>query len=280
MTVTTETYWSVNGVPLNTLAYNVTTWGGDLQAPPPLRGEDLTIPYRPGQVLQSRRPDGRSLSFSMWVLGADEDGNVPENKTMRAEFEKNFKMLRNLFWNQGRPVSITKRWRDYDTGALQTATATGIFSNGLAPTMNGGLRASFSVDFFLPDPFFYGPEVTVNFAATSTSNQTFTVLGDFETTVVLLTVNGARTNFRWTNNTESVYVNVSGVFATGASAWIDVDNWQARRNPSAENTTLIASVTHLGHPFWFVLRPGPQNVSLSSSSGTGTGVLKYRPRWL
>jgi hypothetical protein len=278
--LSSDTYWDVNGIPLQTYAYNITTWGGDLQAPPPLRGEDLTIPYRPGQVLQTRRPEGRSVTFDMWVVGADVDGNVPQYASMRAEFEKNFKMLRSLFWNQGKPVTLTKRWRDYSTGAIQSASARAIFANGLSPTMHGGLRASFSVELYLPDPFFYGSELTVNFPASASSSSTPNILGDYETTVIRLDVNGARNNFRLTNTSEGVYVNVNQSLASGQLIRLEIDNWTARKNPSTDNSNVIASVTSLGHPFWFVLRPGAQALTLTSSSGTGSATLKYRPRWL
>lgn len=280
MALSTDVYWDIAGVPLQTYAYNITTWGGDLQAPPTLRGEDTTLPYRPGTIFQTRRPTGRSITFNMWVTGADVDGNVPASKTMRLEFEKNFKMLRGLFWNQGKQVAITKRWKDYTTGVVQAATGYAVFVNGLAPTMNGQLRATFTVEMYMSDPFFYGTTQTVNFAGTTTSNQSPTVLGDYETTAISLDVNGARNNFRLTNTSESVYVNVNKNLSAGQLVRLDVNNFTARQDPSGANTNVIGSVTNFGHPFWMVLRPGVQNLSLTSSTGAGTATLTYLPRWI
>lgn len=280
MTITTETYWDIGGVPLQTLAYNVTTWGGDLQSPPPLRGEDLVIPYRPGTVFQTRRPNGRSLTFSMWVVGADVDGNIPVSKTMRAEFEKNFKMLRALFWNQGKQVTITKRWKDYATGTVKAATGTAVFTNGLAPSMNGSLRASFTVEMYMSDPFFYGSQQTTNFSSGATVSVPVTVEGDYETTAIGITLNGARNNIRLTNVDESVYLNVAQNLSSGSVIQLDINSFTARKNPTGTNANVIGSVTYFGHPFWFVLRPGIQNLTLSSSTGTGSGSLTYQARWL
>lgn len=280
MTNSTTTFWDINGVSLQTYAWNITTWGGDLNAPPPLRGDDLTIPYRPGQVFQARRPDGRSVSFNMWVVGADEDGDVPSNAPMRAEFEHNFKNLRALFWNQGKPVTLTRRWKDYGSSIVNTASAKAVFANGIAPVMTGAQRATFSVEMFLPDPFFYGPDEVVNFASAATRVLTPTILGDYETTQILLEFDGARNNFRMTNNTEGVYVNVAQSLSLGQKVRLDVDNWVARKNPSTDNTNVVASVSSLGHPYWFVLRPGAQELTLSSSTGTGAATLTYRPRWI
>lgn len=280
MTLTTDTYWDIDGIPLQTLAYNITTWGGDLQSPPPLRGEDITIPYRPGTVFQPRRPDGRSMTFSMWVVGADVDGNVPASASMRAEFEKNFKMLRGLFWNQGRQVTITKRWKDYGSGTVKAASAKAVFANGLAPSMNGSQRASFTVEMYLSDPFFYGSEVTIPFSATATPSVGPTILGDYETTDIVITFDGARNNMRITNTDEGVYVNVNHNLAIAHEIVLTVDAFTAIKDPTGTPANVIGSVTSFGHPFWFVLRPGVQNLTISSSSGTGAGELKYRPRWL
>jgi len=220
------------------------------------------------------------MSFNMWVQGSDSDGNVPANKTMRAEFEKNFMMLRNLFWNQGKQVTITKRWRDYTTGNMRSASARAVFAGGIAPSMHGNAHASFSVEMYLSDPFFYGAEVTANFSAVATSTLALDVPGDYETTDILIDFQGARNNFRLTNVSEAVYVNVNQNLASGQLIRLDVNNFRASKNPTTSPSNVIGSVTNFGHPFWFVLRPGVQNLTLSSSSGTGAGTLKYRPRWL
>lgn len=275
MALSTDTYWDVSGTPLQTLAYNIETWGGDIQAPPPLRGEDITIPYAPGMLIQPRRPNGRTLTLNMWVVGADVDGKVPTSATMRAEFEKNFKMLRTLFWNQGQPFQITRRWKDYGSSTVQSATATAVYVDGFAPSMNGANRATFTVELFLPDPFFYGANVNVNFGATATSNTTITVPGDFETTNISITFNAARNNFRLTNTTTGVYVNVNSNLTAG-TAIMDVDAWSVQQGAS----NIIGKVTQYGHPFWMALKPGSQTLSLTSSSGTGSAVLTYRPRWI
>lgn len=280
MAVTTDTYWDVDGVPLQTLAYNIKTWGGDLQAPPPLRGQDITIPYKPGTVWQPRVPDGRSISFDMWVNGADTDGKVPTSASMRAEFEKNLKTLRALFWKPGKQISITKRWKDYGSSTVKTATAKGVFAGGFVPSMEGALRASFSVDIYLSDPFFYGAETTVNFAATAVSNQTITVPGDYETTAITIEFDAPRNTMRLTNTSEGAYIDVNHDLIGGAEILVDVDKWTALKNPTGTPVNVVKDIGSFGHTYWFVLRPGSQTLSLTSSTGTGGATLKYRPRFI
>lgn len=276
----TETYWSVNGVSLQTLAWNVSTWGGNLQSPPPLRGSDVVIPYVPGATLMPRVPDSRTVTLEMWVIGADTNGKIPTGETMRAEFEKNFKRLRDLFWNQGKPISLTKRWKEYGSAVVKSATAQAVYAGGFEPQMNGSQRASFSVDLFLADPFFYGPEEDIDFSATATSNNTVDILGDYETDAISIAFEGVRNNVRLTNITESVYVNVNSALAAGATLTLSVRGYSATLSNGGVNENVVRNVTYLGHVRWFVLSPGSQSLSLSSTSGTGPATITYKPKYL
>lgn len=280
---TTSEYWEINGTPIQEYGFNVTSWGGDLQAPPPLRGSDLTIPYRPGEVLQKRRPTGRTLTFNMWLVGAQPGGEAalpPDPYSYKDYFRYMWSALRSLMWNGGNPVTITKRWKDLTTGTILSATATGIFANGLSPSMTGNARANFSVEFYLPDPFFYGAEETINFGATSAPQVAAIIKGDYETTAITLEMNGARNNIRLTNNSEAIYVNVNQNLSEGQKVVLDIDKWTATKNPGVSEANVIGAVSNFGHEFWFALRPGSQILTLSSSSGTGTAVLKYKPRYI
>lgn len=275
MANTTDTYWSVNGVSIQTLGFNISTKGG--HEPPPLRGEDDMIPYRVGQVLQDRIPNSRTLPFKMWAIGMDEDGAAGLYGP-RAEYEKNYKKLRALLWNQARPFQLTKRWKDYGSNTVKSATAIGIYEGGLSEAMTGPARSTFGFDVFLADPFFYGTDETIPFAATATSTQNVTILGDYETTLVKLQINGARTNSRLTNVTEQHYVNLATAIAAASNVTLDVDQWTAKRSVAPVN--VIKDVTHFGHKHWLSLRPGAQQLTLSSTTGTGSAVLTYKPRWL
>ncbi len=276
MANTTETYWSVNGVSLQTLGFNISTQGG--HEPPPLRGDDTTIPYRVGQVLSDRIPDSRTEPFKMWAIGLSEDG-LQGAYGPRAEYEKNYKKIRALLYNQGRPFQLTKRWKEYGSGTVKSATATAVYSGGLAESMTGPARSTFGFDAWLADPFYYGAEETINFTPSATSTQNVTILGDYSSTLITLQVNGARTNFRLTNVTEQHYVNVNTAIAAATSVTVDVDKWTAKRSVSPFND-VIKTVTHFGNKHWLSLRPGAQTLTLTSTSGTGSAVLKYIPRWL
>ena len=161
---------------------------------------------------------------------------------------------------------------------MKSAVATGIYEGGLAEAMTGPARSTFGFDVFLADPFFYGADETIPFAATATSTVNATILGDYETTLVKLQINGARTNSRLTNVTEQHYVNLATAIASATNVTLDVDQWTAKRSVAPVN--VIKDVTHFGHKHWLSLRPGAQTLTLSSTTGTGSAVLTYKPRWL
>ena len=227
-----------------------------------------------------RVPDSRTLTFEMWVIGADSNGRVPTSATMRAEFEKNFNALRDLFWNQGRPVSLTKRWKEYGSSVVQTATATAIYAGGFEPQMNGSQRASFSVDLFLPDPFFYGPQTTLTFPAIATSNISPVILGDYETTSVTVKFEGVRNNVRLTNISRGIWVNVNESLGGSVELHVNVKGWTAIKDPGNTNVNVIRDLTYFGHTNWFSLSPGTQTLSMTSSTGASGGTVVYRPKYL
>lgn len=279
MANSTDTYWEINDVSLQTYGWNITTSGGDLMSPAPLRGDDTLIPFRPGRIIQPRVADSRSLTFNMWVLGTDSDGRVPTTRSLSNQFNKNLRMLRDLFYNQGNPVTLTRRWVEAD-GNIRTAKATAVYSGGFAPSMNGSARGTFTVEMFLPDPFFYGDEITHNFAASNQSTIGPVILGDYETTSIVLEVPGSRTNVRLTNATRDIWVNVNTTINSDTKLSVDVNAFTAKTYPTTMNgVNEISKLTHSGHPFFMALSPGPQNLRISSASGTTAALIKYRPVW-
>lgn len=156
-------YWSVidrsgNEVNLQTYAFNIETWGGERQAPPVFRGGNLLIPGKPGETFLPKLPASNSLTLAMWVIGADETGNIPSSGDVRAKYEQNWEMLKSIFWNRGQQFTLVKRFRRFGNPNIIEAKALAEFAGGLQPSMDGTQRARFSVQLRLADPFFYGAE--------------------------------------------------------------------------------------------------------------------------
>lgn len=270
MTNSTDHYWSVDGQSLQTLAYNIVSWGGDRQAPPPVRGANLTVPFRSGQTFLPKVPDQRTMTLAMWVQGCNEDGTVPKGLDQRKQFETNWQKLRALLWQPYRQFTLSKRVL-YPDGQLHTVTAQAQYSGGLQLSMTGTQRADFTVDLILADPYFYGAAVT---QAIGTS-ATFQALGDARTTKVSLAIPGARSNPRVTISAAGAdpYVQYNGSISAGSNLVLDVDNSIATYYGDGVTQQRTGLVTNGNSFSWFYVDPGTNNVQANGNNIT----LTYQP---
>lgn len=294
MTNSTETYWDVDGVSLQTYAQNITTIGGDRMAPPEVRGEDTTVPYRPGQMFNPKTPDAHIISLGMWIAGADEDGNPPTDMSGRRLFQENWRQLRKLLFRPRRQFVLTKRfWIPEDelvAGGMDvdelpregifrlvTASALGSYNGGLNPLMHGVQHAAFTVDIKLADPFFYSSAIEVDLALGVP--QTIEVLGDDRTMAIGIDFNGALTGPRIDNLTHNVWMRYARAIDSGKIARIGVWDFDARHDVAGDNTKSAGNVQHDGDPFWMFLEPGENELELTAEGGSGTATLSYQPGW-
>jgi hypothetical protein len=270
----TDTYWSVNGVSLQTYAFNIETLASKFKTPP-LRGSDRVLAYRHGAQHRDRKFDSQSLQLGMWVIGADENGGVPAYREM--QFRANMKKLQGLFVSPyGREFTITKRWQDTQTGLVIAATGHGLCPDGLDPAMEGGpYRAKVVADVFMADPFFYGDPLQTTIPLNTPT--TIQVLGDVPTSVMKIDYYGQLSNALLTNSTPNpdVWIKTGTALALGDSMTVDVGEATAVRTSDSAN--LIGSVTHSGSREWFVLQPGTNTVTLTTDIGAGHAVLTYTP---
>jgi len=276
MTNTTPTYWSANGESLQTYAKNIETLGGRLK-PPPFRGDDITIPYAPGQRWVPKTADSQVISLAMWVRGYNDDNSQPAD--VNQKFMDNWRALRSLLWNPEKQFALQKRF--YVNGVLRSATALAQYESGLEPTMIGRGGAKFVVDLKLADPYFYDDELKT-FPLVN-GNQTINVLGDVKTRNINITINGSRTNTKIIATLDPVNVQVEyrDVLLSGDVAHLDVMNYSASTDPAATPAfDSTGKVWHTGAPHWLALAPGDTVVNVSSSSGAGTIQLQARGAWI
>lgn len=273
MTVASWVQWFVNDVPLQTLAFNISDQG-KLNAPPPLRGDDVVIPHVPGRTFMGRQPDSRTLTLDMWVLGVKENGQLPTTETMQGQFYQNLRKLKNLFWNSGEQFRLTKKWREFGSETIRSATALAVFADGFDPTLQGGSRGTFTVDLYLSYPFFKDDvPKTLPFPNLATSVVDVTVEGDYETPHILIEITGSPTRPRFTTGDDK-FITLDRVISGGAS--VDVAAWKAMMG----TTKIVRNVKYGNSIPWFILKPGPRTIRASVGSGTGSATLTYTPLWL
>ena len=256
MTNTTDTYWDVNGSSLNTFARNLSTLEGRWGAPP-LRGENVLVPGRPGRAWVRKVPDQRTITLAGWVRGANDDGTIPAES--RGKFFENWIALRKLLWHPASQQSLTKRWKGTD-GIVKTAVGQVEFAGGLEPSMQGDRGAAFTCDLLMADPYFYGAQQT---AHVTTSGLTVVNDGDDRARAMTLTFSAAAA---LTNTSTGRAITV-----TGATV-VDVMQFSATTiGPGGVSTT--------GWPtevFWYFLQLGNNVLTLSA----GTCDIAWQPVYL
>lgn len=302
---TTDTYWDVDGVSLQTYAYNIVTLGDSPDAPPVPRGSDIVVPYLPGSIWVPKVPGPRTLTFAAWVQGSNEDGSIPTDQSSAMKYQANWRMLRRLLFRPNVQFTLTKRFwvPTADLAAagmsitglptqgvysLISASAKASYAGGLTPSMHGIAHSAFTVDLLLSDPFFYSDEISIPFttaphdATHAGPTATPEILGDWLTTHVEVDFTGPLASPKITNNSESVslWMQYSMNVAQGESATVRATDFSATHYPSGNSYKSSGYVTHDGDKFWMYLSPGPVNLVLSEQSGTGTANLRYKPRWL
>ena len=287
---TTDEYWDIGGTSLQNYAWNITTEGGGRNSTPSLRGDDVTVPFAPGQVFMRKVPDSREITLRMWVQGSQINGQPPTDRRTKQLFEKNLRELRKLIWKPRKEVSLTKRFwvptaeltaGGVSTGSLTkvgdyslySATARAQMVGGFEYTMQGNSHATFEVDFKLADPYFYSEELSVSLVGGS---RNLTVLGDDRTHAVTLEFVGPRAGITLRNNTLPVEFWYPGSIATGNTVVAKVKDFTA----TSGATNVVGGVRHSGDSFWFPLEPGVNALSYSTTSGSGATTLKYQPVWI
>jgi len=268
MTNSTADYWDVDGVSLQTYAWNITTLGGRTD-PPPLRGENVVAPQRPGSIWRPKVPDARILTLGMWVKGVEQDGDVPADQ--RGYFLVNSLFLKRTLWQPYRQMVLTKRY----AGGTGSMTANAQFVSGLELEMKGDRAAAFTVDLLLADPFFYQSTVTAaNAKAVGTHDLTGVITGDTASPRHTVVFTGPLTNPSITIKKGTSVLSVcsyAGVLGSGESLTVAFPSFSYSGAGSPLNVTSQQDM-------WLVLDPAATSLVVGGT-GAGSVTLTYEPAW-
>lgn len=149
---TTDEFWEVDGVGLNTYAWNISTFDGR-SGIPVTRGDNIISGDRPGAKWRRKPPDQRTITLAMWVQGTNALGHSVND--LRAVFNANHRAIKRMFGVYDRQLVITRRLRlpPPDNDIVLTALAEPLSS--LEVTMQGPAHATMTIDLRLADPFWY-----------------------------------------------------------------------------------------------------------------------------
>ncbi len=280
MSNSSDEYWDINGVSLNQYCWAIKTIGGSRMAVPKLRGDNTLYPFRDGRAFRPKNADSRVITLAMFVAGINPATNNPAINNQDVQFNDNWRALQKLFWAPDQQLILTRRWwENPTTPVLKTATALCELAGTMDPTMTGRTRADFAVDLLLSDPYFYGPELTVNLPTSGTvvvNNP-----GDIPVySTIKITFNGELVSPMITILTAqpTVWMRLSTAVIANP---VNVDVGEFTVINTFDNSSLVGSVTHSGFRAWMKLLPGNNTLKLTSTgNNTGSAIMKYKPAYL
>lgn len=275
-------YWDVQWTDgqwysLHGYSHHVENIYGSRTNVPPLRGTNVTVYGRPGQLHQPKIADQRVISLRGWVSNVDENDD-PYSTNCDLGLNQNWRMIRRLLWRErGQQFPLRRRWYD-ENGDLISAVAMAEYSGGLDLTEHVSEAGAWVCDLTLADPYFYGEEEDVVLAVDVP--QVLNNLGDVPATRITLDFHGILANAIVTNSTPAtdVWVRVGSAIAGGDDVFLNVDTFTATRTSDSAN--LIGAVTRSGSRPWMVLLPGNNTITLTATSGAGTVDMTWQPAYL
>lgn len=277
-----EEYWDVQWVDgqwysLHDYAYHVESIYGARTNVPPLRGSNVPVYGRAGQLHQSKIADQRVLTLRGWVSNTDDDDQPYPGPCQRG-LNTNWRVLRLLLWRQnGSQFPLRRRWFD-ENGDLVWAVAMAEYSGGLDLSEHVVEAGSWTCDLTLADPYFYGDEESATLVKDVA--QVLPNRGDVAASKMTVLFQDQLQNPMVTNSTPNpdVILRVGISIAAADSVLLDVDTFTATRESDGAN--LIGTVTRSGARPWMVLSPGFNTLTLTADSGTGTAEITWRPAYL
>jgi len=268
----TDVYWEIDGTSLHTYAWSVQTLTGREGLPPRL-GDNQRVAYRHGEIWRRKLWGPRPLSLAMWVIGRDEDGE-PGPEGPWEQWRSNLEVLKALFAPLDRLLVVTKRIKSND--GLLVLTGEAEVSGAIEPNMQAPAAAAFVVDMLMPDPFWYGAEVTDTLEV---GPNTLANPGNTAVERMVLRFNGPLTDAQLVNTslTPPVALSVMGEIADGD--WIELDT-ATFRAVDQDGVSVLGRISHSGAWPWMVLQPGSNAMQLNVGAGTGTVDVAFSSAYL
>lgn len=276
-----EEYWEVQWVDgqwynLHRYSYHVESIYGSRTGVPSLRGSNIRVYGRPGQLHQPKMADQRVITLRGWVSNVD--SNDEPYGDCETGLNTNWRMLRRLLWREnGAQFPLRRRWRN-ENGTMLTAVAMVEYSGGLDLSEHVIEAGAWTCDLTLASPYFYGDvEYTTLILDTP---QVLINTGDVPASRMVIEFNDQLQNPTITNSTPNpdVWVRLGSSVASGDTVTLNADTFTAVRDSDSNN--MIAAVTRSGARPWMVLSPGGNTLELTAQSGSGTADLSWQPAYL
>lgn len=277
-----EEYWDVQWTDgqwynLHGYSYHVESIYGARTNVPALRGSNVAVYGRPGQIHQPKIADQRTITLRGWVSNVDANDN-PYGDNCERGVDTNWRMIRRLLWREnGAQFPLRRRWYD-ENGDLISGVAMAEYEGGLDLSEHVIEAGAWTCDLTLADPYFYGGVQSTTLV--KDVPQLLTNLGDVPASKIVIEFEDQLQNPMITNATPNpdVWVRLGAAVASADKVTLDVEAFTAIRG--SDSASLIGAVTRSGARPWMVLSPGGNTLTLTAQSGSGTADLSWQPAYL
>lgn len=228
MTLTSDYPLTIDGVRLDTLAFNISTYGGRRSLSAKRLGS-VEIPRVHGLIpsLVANTYEQAEVILSMWVRGATTDGYIPLDKTSRALVDRNLDMIFRLFGNPDKLIELKQKISD------GYRVAKGRVSDQIAPDISSGastIKAEFKVAIELPYVFWEDENFSTWDSGTSDISPITAVVptltgGTAPIEDGRFLVHGPITNPRLACPETGQWIKLNGTVEAGKVWRISSDNW-------------------------------------------------------
>lgn len=275
MVATTTETLTVNGVLLNTFAKNVESLTGRLRAPA-YRTGNISVPGAHGELwVPNKKYQANTLALPMWVVGCDDDGEIPEGSNKRKEFFKRVDELVTLFKSPGLLEVIWTTARDEPRRCWAEAADVLDFTTDAIP------RGMVGVVLTIPDAFWEDTVVktSVLTGTAATIDPVEFAGGSAPIEDLVYLIQGPWTNPRLTFGDGS-WFQYSGTLTAGQTITVDSGEWELTGGGG-----LVADYSKISHDgtdaVWGTLPASAAAITLGGSGRTTasqltiTGKRKY-----
>lgn len=255
METTTDTL-TVNGVVLNTLAYNVSSLAGRLKAPG-LRTENITVPGRHGSLRTRRKlyEEGQ-IVLPLWVRDTDPNGLNPSDE----QFYDNVDMLTKLFRPGNGLLEVVHTLPD---GSSRRALAE--CTEAIDLGMRGRGLANFSAALRVPSVFWEDVvpiSQELSLPHTGPVGQLSGMTAPLDDAVIVLTgpITGARVEASLSGAPleKPVWFRYAGTISAGQTLTVNIGEWTL--SGGGGHVVNYSHLTHSGDARWLVIEPGKVDV--------------------
>lgn len=285
--ITTDEYWDIDGVPMNTPAWNIELIDPAVGVPTK-RGSNFVVPFADGEVWREKRHSSVTRSLVMWLSWKDQNGVEASTRAGRkAQYLANEDYIKKMFLaNPSIQHTVTRRVLNSD-GSLSIRSFVGEAINAVQfqyAENDYYPSCGFVIDWLCADPYWYGLVdsfvVGPPAAPTNQSKITHVLAGTREATKMTLKFVGPLVNPQLSNLSylPDITLLYAGTLTTGQTVTLDTLLFSA---VNQLGTSVLSSVTRYNSREWFRMLAGENILRLSTdSAGSGEVDITVQPVYL